>query len=224
MREQNLIKQYEKYYKRNFNNKLYPSEYLVRVFLSAKNKKKFGFKKYKDFKILDLSFGDGRNLQFFHDLGFKVFGTEISKKIINYSRKKKFKLNVGKANLLPYDNGFFDYIVASNSCYYLDENFTFKDNLNEISRVLKKNGFFVGNVPHISNYYLKYSIQLDKNEYLIKNDYLKIRNNYAIAAFENKFDLKNILKKNFKNIKTGMLDNDYFGVEEKMFLFVSTKK
>ena len=140
---------------------------------------------------------------------------------INYPEIRKLNNDDKNREASIYEATIFDknVIIAIGQ-----ENFTFKDNLNEISRVLKKNGFFVGNVPHISNYYLKYSIQLDKNEYLIKNDYLKIRNNYAIAAFENKFDLKNILKKNFKNIKTGMLDNDYFGVEEKMFLFVSTKK
>ncbi len=220
-----LIKKYEKFYGKNKNKNLYPSEYLVRIFLSQRNKKKLKLKKYKNKKILDLSFGDGRNLNFFNDLGFNVYGTEISKKIIDYfDQKKKFELRVGKAHSIPFDDNFFDIIVASNSCYYLDKNITFKDNLCEINRVLKKDGVFICNVPNVSNYYFKNSIKLSNNEFLIKNDYLKLRNNYKLAAFEDEIDLKKIFKKFFKKLNIGLSNNNYWGINEFMYLIVSRKK
>ena len=71
--------------------KLYPTEFVVRIFKG--NYPNFKLSKQEKFnkkKILDFSFGDGRNLLFLKDLGFEVYGTEISKKIIdNFKEKKK---------------------------------------------------------------------------------------------------------------------------------------
>ena len=62
--------------------------------------------------------------------------------------------------------------------------------------------------------------KLKGNEYLIKNDYLKIRNNYRLFALKTKKELKKIFSKNFQNINIGLLENDYFGLKEKMFIVV----
>ena len=130
---------------------------------------------------------------------------------------------VGTADNLPFKDKFFQYIVASHSCYYLNEDCSFNDNLKEISRILNTNGFFICTIPQTSNYYIIRSKKLKGNEYLIKNDYLKIRNNYRLFAL-NKKRIKKIFSKNFQNINIGLLENDYFGLKEKMFIVVCKKK
>ena len=45
--------------------------------------------------VLDLGFGDGRNIPFLTNLGLKVFGLEISEKIVN------------KCKLFLENNGFY---------------------------------------------------------------------------------------------------------------------
>ena len=226
MKIKSLKKKYEEYYSKNIISKLYPSEYLVRIFLSQRNKNKFNFPEFKDKLLLDLSCGDGRNLELFYNLKFKLFATEISSKIINQIRKSiKFgvSLRVGTNSNLPFKDNFFDYIVSSHSCYYIDNNENLKKNLLEIRRTMKTGSFFIGTIPSTSNYYFKNSIQLKKNHYLIKYDYLNLRNNYVLAGFQNKKDLLNELSKLFKIVDIGILNNNYFGIKEKMFIFILKK-
>ena len=162
---------------------------------------------------------------FLKDLGFKVHGTEISKKIIdNFQEEKKIKLKVGKNCEIPYKNNFFDYVLSWNSCYYLDKDTEILDNIIEISRTLKKKGFFIGTIPLLSSYYFSNSKKIKKYKFQIRNDYLNIRNNSYLAGCSNKKDLEKILMKYFKNIKIAHSFNDYFGVKENMFIFCCQKK
>ena len=88
---------------------------------------------------------------------------------------------------------------------------------------MKTGSFFIGTIPSTSNYYFKKSIQLKKNHYLIKYDYLNLRNNYVLAGFQNKKDLLDELSKLFKIVDIGILNNNYFGIKEKMFIFILKK-
>ena len=84
-----LINNYEKFYTNKKISKLYPNEFVIRIFKgNYPNFKILKKEKYKKKKILDLSFGDGRNLFFLKDLGFNVYGTEISQKIVDNLKKK----------------------------------------------------------------------------------------------------------------------------------------
>ena len=221
-----LKKNYEKYYKNQKIKNLFPSEFLVKIFLSD-NHQFINNKKYKKLKLLDLSFGDGRNLNFFKKLGFKVYGTEISNRIIKKvkinlkSDQKNIVFKVGKANYLPFKKNYFDYVVAHNSFYYLDENIEIEENLKEIKRVMKKNSFFIGTAPKTNNYYFKNASKLGNKKYLIKNDFLKIRNNSIICGFKNKSDLDKLLKKFFKKTNIGQSFNEFFKTKEYLYNFIA---
>ncbi len=220
---------YEKYYANKKKSKLYPTEFVLRIFKGSYPKFTILKKQqYKSKSILDLSFGDGRNLFFLRDLGFNVYGTEISKKIIdNFKKKnttKKIKLRVGNNLSLPFKDNSFDYLVAWNSFYYLQKNFTIFDNLNEVSRIMKKGGFFIGSIPLLSSYYFQNSKKIDKYKYLIKNDYLKIRNDSYLCGLESSTELKKILNLNFKKINIAHSFNDYFGITENLLIFCCQKR
>lgn len=226
MEIKNLKKIYTKFYIKSKKSILYPSEYLVRIFKSEINKSKFNFPNFKNQKLLDLSCGDGRNLQLFYNLKFKVFATEISNEIIKKVKKTtkiKIKYKVGTNASLPFSDDFFDFIVSSNSCYYIDQGKSLKKNLMEIKRVMKKNSFLIGNIPSVGNYYFKNAKKIKKNHYLIKEDYLNLRNNYVLAGFENKKNLISLLSGYFKIINIGTLNNNYFGIKEKMYIFILKK-
>jgi SAM-dependent methyltransferase len=226
MEIKNLKKIYTEFYVKSKKSILYPSEYLVRIFKSEINKSKFNFPNFKNQKLLDLSCGDGRNLQLFYNLKFKVFATEISNEIIKKVKKTtkiKIKYKVGTNASLPFDDDFFDFIVSSNSCYYIDQGKSLKKNLMEIKRVMKKNSFLIGSIPSIGNYYFKNAKKIKKNHYLIKEDYLNLRNNYILAGFENKKNLISLLSSYFKIINIGTLNNNYFGIKEKMYIFILKK-
>ncbi len=226
MKYKNLKRKYANYYINLEKSKLYPSEYLVRIFLSNRNKQRFNFPQFKNKKFLDLSCGDGRNLKFFYDLKFKLYATEISNKIINEIRKSikcKMILKIGTNSKLPFKDNFFDFIVSSHSCYYIDNKDNLKKNLIEIRRIMKKGSFFIGTIPSTGNYYFTKSIQIRKHHYIIKNDHLNLRNNYVLAGFKNKKDLSIELSKLFKVVDIGTLNNNYFGIKEKMFIFILKK-
>jgi len=226
MEIKNLKKIYTEFYVKSKKSILYPSEYLVRIFKSEINKSKFNFPNFKNQKLLDLSCGDGRNLQLFYNLKFKVFATEISNEIIKKVKKTtkiKIKYKVGTNASLPFDDDFFDFIVSSNSCYYIDQGKSLKKNLMEIKRVMKKNSFLIGSIPSIGNYYFKNAKKIKKNHYLIKEDYLNLRNNYILAGFENKKNIISLLSSYFKIINIGTLNNNYFGIKEKMYIFILKK-
>ena len=73
-------------------------------------------------------------------LGVSRQGRQFRERIRKLNLKGKFE--VSYFNSLPYENEFFDMIIAWHSIYY--NNFeTLLGTINEISRVLKKNGLFL---------------------------------------------------------------------------------
>ena len=72
-------------------------------------------------KLLDLGYGDGRNMPLFHNIGFKIFGVEISEEINQLARERlenlgiDAELKIGQNNSIPYNDKVFDFIVACHS-------------------------------------------------------------------------------------------------------------
>ena len=64
---------------------------------------------------------------------------------------------------------------------------------------------------------------MKKNQFKIINDPLKIRNNSVLACVKNKNELYKMLNKNFKKIRIGKFEMDFFGLKEN-FLFFTVEK
>ncbi|MDA7700419.1 class I SAM-dependent methyltransferase [Methylophilaceae bacterium] len=57
-------------------------------------------------------------------------------------------MRTGFNNLLPFSDSFFDFIISWNVIHYLDHyKHDIGENIDETSRVLMKNGYFIGSVP-----------------------------------------------------------------------------
>src|SRR5262249_12352167 len=132
---------------------VYPSEWVIRTLLGKYPRLNLDKTKYRGAKMLDVGFGDGRNWPLFHNVGFQVYGVEITEDIIALGRERARSLGInatiklGSNSAIPFDNEFFDYVLASSSMYYVDKDTTFRDNLAEYSRVMKPGATLLATLP-----------------------------------------------------------------------------
>lgn len=114
-----------------------PSEEL---FLIAKR-----WKRAKKKKVLDLGAGTGRNSVFLTQQGFIVFAMDISSEGMEILNKKcieneiSIDIEVADMLLLPYEDSFFDAVVAFHVVYHTDRA-GIEKTISEIHRVLNKEG------------------------------------------------------------------------------------
>lgn len=224
----NINSRYERHYAERANLKVYPTEFVVRTLLANYPDLKFK-KPVPGNKILDVGFGDGRNTAFLCDSGLAVSGIEITQGIVNQTRIRisamghNPDLRVGRNSNIPFENDEFDYILACHCCYYCDEGQTLLDNLNEYSRVLKKDGYLIASVANKSSYIFDDAEELADGSLLVLKDPYNNRNGYRLQAFATQTEIEKYFSPVFKNFSFGSADNDYYGITERVFWVVCQK-
>ena len=120
----NIISKYSEYYTKKDVENLYPTEFVVRAFLGSNGIFETKAKSFIGKSVLDLGFGDGRNIPFLCNLKMNVFGMEISQTIVD--KCKLFLENKGHYPNLVYTNeqtyfksSSFHYILGCHSIYYI---------------------------------------------------------------------------------------------------------
>ena len=232
-----MIKKYtkiEKNYTKSFLNQkniAYPAEYVIRIFKGDYPNLKLSKKSFHNKKICDISCGDGRNLVFLHDCGFSLYGTEITKEIVDKTKKNLLKLKIkpilktGTNSNIKFGNNFFDYLLSWNSVYYMGKDqLEFEEHVKEYSRVLKKNGYLVMAIPKLAFHYFKGSKKIKTGYCIIKNDTLKLRNGQVLRYFKNKNEIERAFSSKFKNFIFGSIEDDCFGYNYHWYLVICQKK
>ena len=143
--------------------------------------------------VLDAGCGNGRNTVVLTSYFDKVYGVDLSPKLISYAARRLGKnadLKVGNVTALPYGKEMFDSVFSLAVFHHLD-----KKRLRafeEVHRILKKKGFFLLSVR--SRYENKV-----KSRKVIYTDWLGLSvYNYLYGEAE----LKNLAKKaGFKLVK-----------------------
>ncbi len=225
-----LDSQYTNFWMKRLGIHFYPSEFLVRTFLSKNCPDLILEHDYENKTVLDLACGDGRNMGLLSNLGMKIYGTEITKEICDAVTQRMHKLGieadirVGRNNSLPFEDQFFDYIVASASIYYTDAGTTFEDNMLEIERVTKPGGHIIFSLVHPDSYILYGADEIPDSHFVINSDPLGMRNGYVFKVFKSKEHIKEFFSKTFSDLSIGITADDYYGLNQVLWLLVARKK
>lgn len=101
--------------------------------------------------VLDVGCGGGRNLVYFLNNGFKVYGVdqnaeaieavkELARGISHENSLENF--SVAAAENLPFESGYFDLVISSAVLHFANSKAHFEEMLTSMWRVLKPGGYF----------------------------------------------------------------------------------
>ena len=226
---QSINSNYEQFYAKRAGAKVYPTEFVVRTFLA--NYPALNFRKpAAGDRVLDIAFGDGRNTGFLCDQGLDVSGIEITQGIVDQTGDRLRQLGylpdlrVGRNSNMPFENDFFDYILACHCCYYCDEGEIFSDNLKEYVRCMKRGGYLVASVACRSSYIFNDALKLEDGSFMIQRDPYGNRDGYRLHAFGETEEIRKYFSPWFENFSFGFADNEYYGISERVFWVVCQRK
>lgn len=223
-----IEERYTSFYTRKQYKRVYPTEFVVRIFL-AEYPSLFFRKPKKGDSVLDIGFGDGRNTALLCDQGLDVCGIELSEEIVTTAHSRlnlmghRPDLRTGRNSSIPFPDEKFDYILACHSCYYCDENQTIDDNLREYQRVLNPGGWVVASVPDANSYIFNGSKKLSDGTSRIEGDPYNNRNGYRLHGFESIDEILRSFSPYFTDFSFGTAQNNYFGIDERVFWVVCKK-
>lgn len=225
-----INKNYEKRYKSQKFVGFYPTEFLVRSFLGTYPHLSGPPRYAEDQHVLDLGFGDGRNIPFLNDLGLNISGVEITQTICDTvernlkNRVSNLQLRVGRNNSIPFENASFDHVVSCHSCYYVDKGSNFSENLREIARVCRPRARIVCSLPMLDSYLFKEGKIRDENHIEVTCDPYNLRNGYILRGFETTQEIEDTFSEFFDSFEIGACRNDWWGVHEYCWLVVCHRR
>jgi SAM-dependent methyltransferase len=225
----NLKDTYGKYHIEQAPIHIYPTEWIIRTLLG--NYPGLMLKKdYTGCKILDIGFGDCRNMPLLANLGFDIYGIEITDEIIEISRTRLQNLNIhadlrtGTNTNIPFPDNYFDYILSSFSMYYIDNDTNFNDNVVEYMRVLKTDGVILTTLAEPQTFIFKDCLPVDNSHVIIRNDPFGLRNGYKLRWFKTRDEVAAFFERSCRNVSIGYSYNDYYGLTISYFMVVAYKK
>ncbi|MBK5921018.1 hypothetical protein CCR80_08235 [Rhodothalassium salexigens] len=208
-------------------NHLYPSEFVVRTMLGSYPRHAF-INSWEGQAVLDLGFGDGRNFPLLFNAGARVAGVEVTEDIVALARERfadaPVDLRVGTNARIPFEDQAFDAVLACHSCYYLEGDDRFDDNLAEIARVLRPGGHLIFSVPHTDNFIFRDAKAIDRHSFEIAADPYASRNGTRLAGFADRGDLELALYQRFTNVRLGFQDDDFYGIRVAFHFGVAQKR
>ena len=101
-------------------------------------------------RVLNVGAGNGYFETTIRGLGWDAYSLDPDDETISRLRLRGIKGYVGHAEKMPFENGRFDFIVASEVLEHLDED-QLRKGMGEAARVLAEGGWFLGTVPHCEN-------------------------------------------------------------------------
>ena len=175
----------------------YPSEDLIRFFhkffINSSNKR-------SKIKVLDLGCGPWRNFYFLSKQKFQVYGCDYSntalkkaKENIKKNKLKNIKLFKNDIRNLTFKNFFFDCVIddcSSYACSFKETRKIYTD----ISKLLKKNGFFFSTTFSTKSWGDKTGKKIGYNYYLTNSGPHK---NEGPTRFTSKKDILRLYKNLF---------------------------
>jgi SAM-dependent methyltransferase len=220
---------YSGYY-REYGLKVYPSEFLVRALLGSYPRHKIERSSLNSKRVLDLGFGDGRNMPLLADMGMEVHGVEVTQPICDLIKQRmadhgvSVNTKVGRNQNIPYEDGFFDCVVASSSCYYMDQGANYSDHVKEIARVLRPGGLFIHSLPMPTTFIMKNAVDLGEGHMKIAQDPYGVRVGAILKKFDDEEEVERYLAPHFTDVRIGSCRDDFWGDAVHLWLVVCVKR
>ena len=137
---QELNTHYEGYPRNNYNSPITIKRYNELLDL---------FEPYRETnKILDIGCGDGYFLEVANKRGWIVYGTEFTETALNSCIKKGIKMNKGILKASNYPEAIFDIVTSFEVIEHINNP---QDEVNEIKKILRKNGLFYFTTPNFNS-------------------------------------------------------------------------
>jgi len=213
-------------YAKNIRSTVYPVEFVVRAFLGTYPDLQMPKGEYEGKRVLDLGYGDGRNMPLLRDLGMEIHGVEISEDI-NRSAKERLErmgiqadFKLGTNSHIPFKDGFFQFLLACHSCYYVEQGETFEKNLTEMARVLEPGGYLIASLPMKDTFILKGAKPLEGHHFEITQDPYGLRNGTIFRVFDSPKEIEETFGQYFRDFRIGYCDDLYWGINQKVWVVV----
>lgn len=197
----------------NYWDKVYLEKHLKED--NLENIEELWIKKYENIiintdykKVLDLGCGIGQYTNYFIEKEYDVVATDISKKALDYLSSKNSKVKTVLQDMtdkLKFNDNEFDIVFANLSIHFFNEKDT-QNLLNEIHRILKPNGLFIGSVNSTSAYeFIKDHVtEIEKYYYASNERNVRLFDESQFEKYFNKFDkvvLNEVVETRFKHSK-----------------------
>ena len=192
-------------------------------------------------KILDYGCGSGNNSVFFLKNNYQVWGVDVAKNSpslvkrnfefhnINMENLKNFSVIPPDNTKLPFEDGFFDFIISNQVLYYLPSEEQIKAVVKELYRCLKPGGAVFFTMLGPKSYYIKEKTkQIHEgkiHEVVIDDPNHRLNGLHEmIYLVETEDELKNLFG-DFETITTGYFDQKLFDVTSNFhWIFAGEKR
>lgn len=182
-------------------------------------------------KVLDYGCGSGNSSLFLKELALEVEGVDISQEMIDEAQKNDPTIPFRKidSGLLPYPDNEFDIVFSSFVLFEISSFDEMTRILNEIYRVLKKDGIFIfitGSETLYSRNWLSLDVDFPENKNLKSGDIAKVLlkdvNLVVLDYFWTNQDYDHVINQTkFQKIKTlfpiGSDEDGYPWLDEKYY-------
>jgi ubiquinone/menaquinone biosynthesis C-methylase UbiE len=221
-----LNRSYEAFYRQRNPAAVYPVEFVVRAYLGSYPRLRRSEELRQGATVLDLGCGDGRNMPLLSNLGMRVYGVDVTEEICASTRARMQRLGLaveirsGRNCRIPFEDRFFDHLLACHSAYYVDPGTQFRDNLVEIARVTQPGGRCVLSLPISTSYIFRGAIDRGDGHMEITSDPYGVRNGAVLKQFEREQDIESTLAPWFTDCRIGSCRNDFWGIDEHVWTVV----
>ncbi|TDO24653.1 class I SAM-dependent methyltransferase [Pedobacter duraquae] len=142
-------------------------------------------------RVLDIGVGGGRNLPYFLQNDYEVFGVDTNPTAIDHVKELSMELApandtdnfvVATAEDLPFDTHFFDLVICSAVLHFAKSHMQFDAMMQSAWRVLKPGGYFFARLA--SDIGIEDQVKpLSEGEYLLPDGSVRYLVNYEILQY-----------------------------------------